>query len=79
MGQPNITCFPSLTPTRLDGSREPEMSGGYLSTLFFHGATVEPTRDRRKKRSALHAQHLKLGLQGISEKCGQRGTGEELG
>lgn len=55
------------------------MSGGYLSMLSFHGATVEPTQDRRKKRSALHAQHLKLGLQGISEKCGQSETGEELG
>lgn len=55
------------------------MSGGFLSVLCFHGATVEPTQHKGRKRTALHAQHLELGLQGISEKCGQSGTGEELG
>jgi len=63
----------------LDGSREPEKNGGFLSVLCFHGATVEPTQHRRRKRSASHAQHLKPGMQGIGEKCGQSGAREELG
>lgn len=53
------------------------MSGGFLPVLCFHGATVEPTEHRGRKRSALHAHCLNLGSQGIGEKCGQ--NRDELG
>lgn len=55
------------------------MSGGFVSVLCFHRATVEPTQYSGRKKSALYAEHLRLGLQGITEKCGESGTGEELG
>lgn len=59
-------------PTRMNGSREPEMSGGFLCILCFHRATVEPYPAQEEEEVCFACMACWLGRS-------QSRTGEELG